>query len=228
MKRTLFILAASAVAALLASTAAAAAEPVMTDAEADAGAVVACMERGKDAQAQTACILGMVAIKAIASRPAAGASSSSPPPAQVVVQSRHWVTEAIGAFFGVLKDTIAIAGPTVAQVMVAKNNGRTQERLAEFASAERIATSQAFVTMGGQVRDAGVAGYPYVQAPGAITTTTTTTSNTLSGTGALVNGAGAATYTGPRTCTGGAAAGPIGAPGPGTGFGGVPGGAATC
>lgn len=64
-----------------------------------------------------------------------------------------------------------------------------------------IASYGAFSTMGSQIRDAGIAGYPFIQAPGTVTTTTTT--NTLSGTGVL----GSGSYTGPvnRTCTGGAA-----------------------
>lgn len=66
-----------------------------------------------------------------------------------------------------------------------------------------IASYGAFTQLGGSIERAGVAGYPYVQAPGAVTT------NTLSGTGVL----GSGTYTGPvsttttttRTCSSGAA-----------------------
>lgn len=86
-----------------------------------------------------------------------------------------------------------------------------------------IASYGAFSAMGGYIRDAGIAGYPYVQAPGDVTTTTTTTTNTLSGTGVI----GTGSYVGPvtRTCNGGGAGAgggtTAGAPGGG-------GGAATC
>ena len=84
-------------------------------------------------------------------------------------------------------------------------------------AATTIAGYQTFGLMGGQIRDAGVAGYPYVQAPQANQTWT------LSGTGVL----GSGSYTGPvttttRTCTGGGAgiANPPSVPGAG--------GAASC
>lgn len=60
-----------------------------------------------------------------------------------------------------------------------------------------VAGYQTFGTMGGHIRDAGTAGYPYIQAPGAVTTTT----NTLSGTGVLGSGTYSPTT---RTCTSGA------------------------
>lgn len=85
-------------------------------------------------------------------------------------------------------------------------------------AATTIAGYQTFGQMGGQIAAAGVAGYPYVQAPQA--------NMTLSGTGVL----GSGSYTGPvtttttttRTCTGGAAgsANPPSVPGAG--------GAASC
>lgn len=86
-----------------------------------------------------------------------------------------------------------------------------------------LASYATFATMGGAIRDAGVAGYPYVQAPPPNITNT----YTLSGTGVLGNG----TYTGPVTtttttnCNGGAAApgGNSGTTGAGSG-GGAPGG----
>ena len=76
-----------------------------------------------------------------------------------------------------------------------------------------ISTNAAFMGMGGSIERAGIAGYPYVQAPGPVTT------NTLSGTGVL----GSGSYVGPvstvRTCTGGTAAG-TGGPVPTNFFGG--------
>lgn len=75
-----------------------------------------------------------------------------------------------------------------------------------------VSTNNAFLGMGHEIGAAGIAGYPYIQAPGAITTTTTT--NTLSGTGVL----GTGTYTGPVTtshncASGNGAAGGTGSPG---------------
>lgn len=77
---------------------------------------------------------------------------------------------------------------------------------------------QAFTAMGGQIRDAGTAGYPYVQAPQANQTWT------LSGTGVL----GSGSYTGPvtttttRNCNGGNAGAAVPPAVPGAG------GAANC
>lgn len=106
-------------------------------------------------------------------------------------------------------------------VSVVQSNNQAQTTIASYG---------AFSTMGGYVRDAGVAGYPYIQAPGAITTTTTTTNttntNSLSGQGALGVG-GSATYTGPvtRSCSGGQAGAGAGTT---TGAPGGAGGTASC
>lgn len=88
-----------------------------------------------------------------------------------------------------------------------------------------MSTNQAFLGMGSSIERAGIAGYPFVQAPGAITNTNHNTW-TLSGTGVLGNG----TYQAPVTntnCNGGTAApggsGTTGGAGPG---GSAPGG--TC
>lgn len=80
-------------------------------------------------------------------------------------------------------------------------------------AATSIASYGAFTAMGGSIERAGTAGYPYVQAPGAVTT------NTVFGNGVI----GSGTYTGPvtttttTTCTGGqaGAGGGTTAPGPG-------------
>jgi hypothetical protein len=106
-------------------------------------------------------------------------------------------------------------------VSIVQSNNQAQTTIASYG---------AFSTMGGYVRDAGVAGYPYIQAPGAITNTTTT--STLSGTGVL----GSGTYTGPvttsttRTCSGGGAgaAGNSGGTAGGPGGAGGAGGQASC
>jgi hypothetical protein len=93
--------------------------------------------------------------------------------------------------------------------------------MAQSANARDVAisTNQAFLGMGSYVRDAGIAGYPFVQAPAANVTNT----YTLSGTGVL----GSGTYTGPITtttnCNGGTAA--PGGNGGTTGAGGTGGGA---
>lgn len=85
-----------------------------------------------------------------------------------------------------------------------------------------IASYGAFSQMGGSIERAGTAGYPYVQAPGAVTTTT----NTLSGTGVL----GSGSYIGPvtRTCAGGQAGGGVAGTATVPGAPGGPGGPATC
>lgn len=90
-------------------------------------------------------------------------------------------------------------------------------------AATSIASYGAFTAMGGSIERAGTAGYPYVQAPGAVTT------NTISGSGVI----GSGSYVGPvtttttttSTCTGGqaGAGGGTTTPGPGGA-----GGAATC
>lgn len=92
-------------------------------------------------------------------------------------------------------------------VAITQSNNQAQTAIASYG---------AFTTMGGQIATAGTAGYPYVQAPGAVT---------LSGAGVI----GSGLYTGPvtttHTCSGGtAAAGGGGGPGGGT-TAGAPGGA---
>lgn len=87
-----------------------------------------------------------------------------------------------------------------------------------------ISTNRTFATLGGAIERAGVAGYPFVQAPAANVTTTT-----LSGTGVL----GSGSYVGPvttttsttRNCQGGAAGAGAGTT---TGAPGGAGGSATC
>jgi len=94
---------------------------------------------------------------------------------------------------------------------IAINNSNNQANTA-------IASYGAFQAMGGQIRDAGIAGYPYVQAPQP--------NQILSGTGVL----GSGSYVGPvtttttstRTCTGGAAGAAVPPAIPGAG------GAANC
>ncbi len=58
-------------------------------------------------------------------------------------------------------------------------------------AATSIASYGAFTAMGGAIERAGIAGYAYVQAPGAVTT------NTVAGNGVI----GSGTYTGPVTTT---------------------------
>jgi hypothetical protein len=90
-----------------------------------------------------------------------------------------------------------------------------------------LSTNSTFGALGQSIATAGTAGYPYVQAPGAVTT------NTLSGTGVL----GSGTYTAPvtttttttttHTCQGGTAAnGGAGGTGTTTGGAGAAGGGA--
>lgn len=76
-----------------------------------------------------------------------------------------------------------------------------------------MSTNSAFASMGGSIATAGTAGYPFIQAPGPVTTTTTT--NTTTNTNTNSNNV-------TRTCNGGnaGAATPPALPGPG--------GAASC
>lgn len=88
-------------------------------------------------------------------------------------------------------------------------------------AATSIASYGAFTTMGGHIATAGVAGYPYVQAPAPNIT------NTLSGTGVLGSGSyvGPVTTTTTRNCAGGqGAAGGAGGTGTDTGGAGAAGG----
>ncbi len=185
----------AAIAALIFSASAAAQQPAQpaTDGEANAGAIVACMNLGKDAQAQTACVLG-VALTTLAARAPAVAQASAPTPliVQQPQQQRSWLGHIGDAIAGVLmpvKDTAIALAPAVAQVLVSRTNARTQEAVAGFNRDATIAGYQAFTAMGAQVRDAGVHGYQFVQAPGATTT--------LSGTGVI----GSGSYVGPTTTT---------------------------
>lgn len=74
-----------------------------------------------------------------------------------------------------------------------------------------ISTNQAFSVMGGHIATAGTAGYPFIQAPGPITTTTTTTTNTTTNSNNTT-----------RTCNGGNAGAAVPPAIPGAG------GAANC
>lgn len=190
------------------------------DAEVGMSAITTCMDKGKDAQAQSTCVLG-VALTVMAARSPTSTSGSAP---QVIVQQqaqRHWLVDAIGSFFGPIKDTVIALAPAAAQVYSARSNAHVQEVVAGYNRDSTIAGYQAFTSMNAQTAAAGTFGYHYVQAPGAVTTST----NTLSGTG--VQGSG--TYTGPvtttRTCNGGQAGNGAGTT---TGAPGGAGGTATC
>lgn len=203
MTRTLGILVA--VAAIAFSTDAYAQAPAPNDAEVGMGAITACMDKGKDGQAQSTCVLG-VAITVMAAR-APTAAAAAPP--QILVQQPAprsglgVIGDILAGFLGPIKDTAIALAPAAAQVYSARTNAHTQEVIAGFNRDSTIASYGAFTNLGSSIERAGTAGYPYVQAPGAVTT------NTLSGTGVL----GAGQYTGPvsttttttRTCSTGAA-----------------------
>lgn len=70
-------------------------------------------------------------------------------------------------------------------------------RQSDNAANTAIASYGAFQAMGGQIRDAGIAGYPFVQSPQA--------NVTLSGTGVIGSGSYVGPVTTTRTCTGGPA-----------------------
>lgn len=74
-----------------------------------------------------------------------------------------------------------------------------------------LSTNSTFGAMGGFIASAGVAGYPYVQAPGPVTTTTTTNTNTYTN-----------SYNTTRNCNGGNAGAAVPPAVPGAG------GAANC
>lgn len=189
MKRIAILLAA----AIAAVSFSAFADAPLSDAEADAGAVTACMKEAKSDSQVSTCILGLVAMKAIGR----GATAAAAPP-QVIVQKADNGRTGWDVFAGMVmgvaqfaKEAFQTVAPVAAQVYVARTNAHTQEVVAGFQRDTQIATVQGFTTMGGQIQTAGTAGYPYVQAPGA----TTSTTNTLSGTGVL----GSGTYTAPVT-----------------------------
>jgi hypothetical protein len=98
-----------------------------------------------------------------------------------------------------------------------KVGGDVAIRQSDNQAATAIASYGAFTSMGGSIERAGIAGYPYVQAPAPNIT------NTLTGAGVI----GSGTYTGPitRTCTGGPAGNGAGTT---TGAPGGAGGPATC
>jgi hypothetical protein len=210
LTRTLGIFAA--VAALMTfSVDAYAQTPAATDAEANASAVIACMDKGKSEGSQSSCVMGIALIKAIEVLGQAQQHAGTPMQAtapQVIVQPNGrtaWDVFAnmVSGIFQFGKETLQSLGPVAAQVYAARTNAHTQEVVAGYQRDSTIAGYQAFTTMGGSIERAGTAGYQYVQAPGAVTT------NTLSGTGVLGSGA----YTGPvsttttttRTCTTGSA-----------------------
>jgi hypothetical protein len=148
--------------------------------------------------------MGVALIAAINKAPVA---TTSPQPIMVQQQLPRTgfgvIADILTGFLGPIKDTAIALAPAAASVYAARTNAHTQEVIAGFNRDTQIATVNGFTTQASYVRDAGTAGYPYVQAPGAVTT------NTLSGTGVLGNG----TYTGPvsttttttRTCTTGQA-----------------------
>lgn len=74
-----------------------------------------------------------------------------------------------------------------------------------------LSTNAAFTSMGASIATAGTAGYPYIQAPGPVTTTTTTTTNTTTNSNNTT-----------RTCNGGNAGAAVPPAVPGAG------GAANC
>lgn len=100
---------------------------------------------------------------------------------------------------------------TAKDIAVTNSNNQAQTTIASYG---------AFTSMGGSIERAGIAGYPYVQAPGA------TNTYTLSGTGTLGSGSYVGPVTTTRNCYGGTAGqgGAGSATAPGGAGGGAPGG----
>lgn len=177
-----------------------------------AGAVADCMDKGKTDSAQTACVNGLVVMEfaavlreMTARVPLGGAQQAAP--AQVIVKGPEngrtaWDVFAsmVTGIFQFGKETIQTVGPVAAQVYATKVNGDVQKVVAGYNRDRDLATVQGFTTMGGQVRDAGIHGYEFVQAPGAVSIggngvigAGQYTGPVLSGTGVVGSGA----YTGP-------------------------------
>lgn len=145
-----------------------------------AGAVEDCMKYGKDGVSQKDCMQGLALITAIeALREVAmrggGGAGLSQAQQPVIIQANGktaWDVFA-GMVTGVAqfaKDAFQTVAPVAAQVYNTRTNARVQETVARInGETEQVrvnATERMFTSATGAVRDAGIAGYPYVQAPG--------------------------------------------------------------
>lgn len=223
MKRiTVFFVAA----ALAVMSFAAFADPALSDAEADASAVTSCMKDAKSDNQVSTCILGLVALKAVGRGVTVAAAATVAP--QVIVQKSENGRTAWDVFANMVtgvaqfaKEAFQTVAPVAAQVYVARTNAHTQEVVAGYNRDSTIAGYQAFTSMNAQTAAAGTYGYQYVQAPGAVTTST----STLNGTGVVGSGTNTGPVTTTRTCNGGQAGNGAGTT---TGAPGGAGGTATC
>jgi hypothetical protein len=180
------------------------AEAPVTDAEADAGAILACMEKGKDGQSQSTCVMGLALIKAVN---ALGAGRGIGAPPQVVVQQPNTGRTGWDVFSNIVlgvtqfaKEAFQTVAPVAAQVYAARTNAHTQEVVAGYNAQTQIAMVQGFQNLGtagiqGTTNAAGlgftavsnVAGH--IPQPGAVTT------YNLSGNSVLASGPGNVSYT---------------------------------
>lgn len=156
MKRSILLTIGAAIAALSLS---AAAQAPLSDAEADASAITACMAGSSDAKVAN-CILGVVALKAIAK---GGGGAAQPVIVQQGAQSRGPFLDTVFGILQVGKEVVQTLGPTAAQVIISRNTNRTQERLGEQSTAERMALYNTLGTMNtqsvGAVRDTAGLGF---------------------------------------------------------------------
>lgn len=135
----------------------------MTEGETDAASIASCMDKGKDGESQRTCVLAVALMKAIGAK---GTANAQP---QVIVQQqaqRHWLVDALGSFFGPLKDTVIALAPAAAQIVTAKQNSATQRAMAEYQRDSNIALYGAFTNANGQavnaVRDTAGMGFTSV------------------------------------------------------------------
>ena len=150
----------------------------------------------KDGSAQTAAVMAMTMIQM-------PATSFAPPPENEVA-----------SFIKAALPPLAMIGG----MWIASDSAKFSAQMSRDVS---MSTNSAFVGMGNNIQQAGVAGYPFIQAPGAITNTTTTNTNTLSGTGVMgsgtynpVSNAWTNSYNTTRNCNAGSGGGTTtGAPG---------------
>lgn len=140
----------AAIAAL--SLSAAAAEDPVTDAEADAGAIMACMDKGKTSESQSTCVMGVALIKAVN---ALGARGPGAAPAVIVQQPGSTGRTGWDVFSNIVlgvtqfaKEAFQTVAPVAAQVYSARVNARTQEVVAGYQRDVQISTTQAMANLG--------------------------------------------------------------------------------
>lgn len=214
-------------------------DPAFAKAAADAAYYEAMQKLGEGADAETRRLIAVAMTIERAAREHGGGGAAPTIIQREATGRTAWDVFASMALGTVqfMKEAFTTVAPIAGQVYLARTNARTQEVVAGYNRDTQLATVNGFVNLGtagiNGTRDAGIAGYPYVQAPGAtsiggngVIGSGSYAGPVLSGTG--VQGSGS--YVGPvnRNCNGGAAGG--GTPGSATvpGTPGGAGGTATC